>query len=41
MNDTKELTGFKKYCAEQNISFTMQRILIDGLGGMAHGLFPC
>lgn len=39
MNDTKELTGFKKYCAEQNISFTMQRILIDGLGGMAHGLF--
>ncbi|MEY8387562.1 PTS sugar transporter subunit IIC [Oscillospiraceae bacterium 38-13] len=39
MNNTKELTGFKKYCAEQNISFTMQRILIDGLGGMAHGLF--
>lgn len=39
MNETKELTGFKKYCAEQNISFTMQRIFIDGLGGMAHGLF--
>jgi len=39
VNETKELTGFKKYCAEQNISFTMQRIFIDGLGGMAHGLF--
>ena len=39
MSDTKELTGFKKYCAEQNISITYQRILIDGLGGMAHGLF--
>lgn len=39
MSETKELTGFKKYCAEQNISITTQRILIDGLGGMAHGLF--
>lgn len=39
MSETKELTGFKKYCAEQNISFTTQRIFIDGLGGMAHGLF--
>ncbi len=39
MNETKELTGFKKYCAEQNISFTTQRIFIEGLGGMAHGLF--
>lgn len=39
MNESKELTGFKRYCAEQNISFTVQRIFIDGLGGMAHGLF--
>ncbi len=39
MSETKELTGFKKYCAEQNISITTQRILIEGLGGMAHGLF--
>ena len=39
MSNTKELTGFAKYCAEQNISFTAQRIFIDGLGGMAHGLF--
>ena len=39
MDNTKELTGFRKYCAEQNISFTAQRIFIDGLGGMAHGLF--
>ena len=39
MSETKELTGFKKYCAEQNISITYQRIFIDGLGGMAHGLF--
>ena len=35
MDNTKELTGFRKYCAEQNISFTAQRIFIDGLGGMA------
>lgn len=34
-----ELTGWKKYCQEQNIEFSVQRILIDGLGGMAHGLF--
>ena len=39
MNKSKELTGFRRYCAEQNISFTAQRIFIDGLGGMAHGLF--
>ena len=39
MDNTKELTGFRKYCAEQNISFTAKRIFIDGLGGMAHGLF--
>lgn len=39
MSEKKELTGFRKYCAEQNISFTTQRILVDGLGGMAHGLF--
>ena len=24
MNNTKELTGFRRYCAEQNISFTAQ-----------------
>ena len=39
MANTTELTGFKKYCAEQNIKFDMNRIFIDGLGGMAHGLF--
>ena len=39
MSETKELTGIKKYFAEQNISITYQRIAIDGLGGMAHGLF--
>ena len=39
MSETKELTGIKKYFAEQNISITYQRIFIDGLGGMAHGLF--
>lgn len=38
-NTTTELTGWKKYCKEQNIEFSVQRILIDGLGGMAHGLF--
>lgn len=38
-NNTTELTGWKKYCKEQNIEFSVQRILIDGLGGMAHGLF--
>lgn len=38
-NNTNELTGMKKYFKEQNIEFSVQRILIDGLGGMAHGLF--
>lgn len=38
-NETTELKGWKKYCAEQNISFTSKRIFIDGLGGMALGLF--
>lgn len=38
-NNTTELKGWKKYCAEQNISITGKRIFIDGLGGMAHGLF--
>lgn len=28
-----------RYCAEQNISFTAKRIFINGLGGMAQGLF--
>lgn len=32
-------TGFRKYLREQNIEFSVQRILIDGLGGMAQGLF--
>lgn len=35
----QELTGIKKYFKEQNIEFTFQRIFIDGLGGMALGLF--
>ena len=39
MANTTELTGFKKYCKEQNIEFSVNRIFIDGLGGMAHGLF--
>ena len=39
MANTTELKGFKKYCAEQNIEFSTKRIFIDGLGGMAHGLF--
>ena len=39
MANTTELTGWKKYCAEQNISITGKRIFIDGLGAMAHGLF--
>lgn len=39
MANTTELKGFKKYCAEQNIEFSVNRIFIDGLGGMAHGLF--
>ena len=34
-----ELTGLRKYFKEQNIEFSVQRILIDGLGGMAFGLF--
>ena len=34
-----EKKGFAKYCKEQNIEFSTQRIFIDGLGGMAHGLF--
>ena len=38
-NTTTELTGWKKYCKEQNIQFTGKRIFIDGLSGMAHGLF--
>ena len=30
---------FKNYCKAQGIEFSTQRIFIDGLGGMAHGLF--
>lgn len=39
MNDTENLTGIQKYFKEQNIEFSSKRILIDGLGGMALGLF--
>ncbi|BFK86101.1 PTS sugar transporter subunit IIC [Pseudoflavonifractor sp. DSM 107456] len=35
----QELTGFRKYMKEQNIEFSFNRIFIQGLGGMAHGLF--
>jgi len=35
----QELTGWRKYFKEQNIEFSAKRIFIDGLGGMAHGLF--
>lgn len=30
---------FKNYCKAQGIEFNTNRIFIDGLGGMAHGLF--
>lgn len=39
MQGTENLTGFKKYMHEQNIEFSVKRILVDGLGGMALGLF--
>lgn len=38
-NKEEELTGLKKYFKQQNIQFTSKRIMIDGLGGMALGLF--
>ncbi len=38
-NNNTELKGWAKYCKEQNIEFSTKRIFIDGLGGMAHGLF--
>ncbi|MCR2025633.1 MULTISPECIES: PTS transporter subunit IIC [Anaerotruncus] len=38
-NNAQELTGIKKYFKEQNIEFSFNRIAIQGLGGMAHGLF--
>ncbi len=34
-----ERTGMKRYFKEQNIEFSFQRIAIQALGGMAHGLF--
>lgn len=37
--NTQELTGFKKYMKVQNIEFSWNRIGIQALGGMAHGLF--
>ncbi len=39
MSETTNLKGFRKYCKEQNIEFSVNRILVEGLGGMAHGLF--
>jgi len=39
MNDSESLMGIRKYFKEQNIEFSSKRILIDGLGGMALGLF--
>lgn len=39
MSGTTELAGFRKYMKEQNIEISVNRILVDGLGGMAHGLF--
>ena len=39
MENSTELKGWAKYCKEQNIEFTTKRIFVDGLGGMAHGLF--
>lgn len=38
-NSTQELTGIKKYFKEQNIEISFDRIAIQALGGMAHGLF--
>ena len=35
----KSESSFKKYLKEQNIEFSLDRIFIKGLGGMAHGLF--
>ena len=36
--NTQELTGIKKYFKEQNIEISWNRIGIQALGGMAHGL---
>ena len=35
----KNRDRFRTYLEQQNISFTFRRIFVDGLGGMAHGLF--
>lgn len=37
--ETEKSTAWQRYCRAQNIQFTAKRILIDGLGGMALGLF--
>lgn len=37
--NTQELTGIRKYFKEQNIEISWNRIGIQALGGMAHGLF--
>ena len=39
MSKTSFSERWKAYCREQNISITGKRIFIDGLSGMAHGLF--
>ena len=37
--ENKKSGKFANYLKEQNIEFSVQRIFIDGLGAMAHGLF--
>ncbi len=39
MNKPSFSERWRDYCREQNISITGKRIFIDGLSGMAHGLF--
>ena len=39
MKSNKSRSGWAEFCRQQNISITGKRIFIDGLSGMAHGLF--
>jgi len=39
MKSQDRRSGWQNFCREQNISITGKRIFIDGLSGMAHGLF--
>ena len=39
MNSSSRAEKWRAYCKKQNISITGKRIFIDGLSGMAHGLF--